>query len=96
MKELTHIKRFNESEENLIISDFLESPYTVGDLKKFLNGLPDNMPVHVMNDNEKGADCLKPNYIGVINSKNLDLKSPITGEDYNCCLIAVDKSRDEA
>jgi hypothetical protein len=92
-----HIDKFNKFRisENLNISDvsdsFLQPPYTVGDLKRFLNDLPDNMSVIVMNDNETGVDSLKSHYIKVFNSKKLDLKSPTTGEDYNVLLISVDK-----
>lgn len=79
-----HLKRFNELYLNSQIQDSLETPYTVGDLKKFINGLPDEMSVTVMSESENEP---KFSYVKVINTKLLNMKHPITGEDYDTLVI---------
>jgi uncharacterized protein YjgD (DUF1641 family) len=88
MKKLRHVKNFNEATENLNISDvsdsFLETPYTVGDLKKFINNLPDDMSVTLMSEEDNEP---KFSYIKVMDTNKLGIKHPITGEDYDTLVI---------
>jgi hypothetical protein len=44
---MKHIKKFNEG---IRIHQDIESPYTVGDLKKYISELPDDMPVIVFDE----------------------------------------------
>ena len=87
-----HIESFGQFNENLNISDvsdsFLQTPCTIGDLKKFINNLPDEMSVNLISDN----DGLKGGYVKVINTKLLNksgvyLKHPISGEDFDTLVV---------
>ena len=89
--EKNRIKRFNKNSE-LNISDvsdsFLQTPCKIGDLRKFINNLPDEMSVNLISD----KDGLTLGYVKVINTKLLNksgvyLKNPISGEDFDTLVV---------
>lgn len=75
---MKYLKKFNEGVREY--SD-LESPYTVGDLKEYINELPDDMPVILFDETMNQP---RPNFIATINVEELDNlrpdKHPTEGE----------------
>lgn len=75
---MKYLKKFNEGVRSYID---LESPYTVGDLKKYINELPDDMPVILFDETMNQP---RYNFIGTIDVEELDNldsgKHPTEGE----------------
>lgn len=66
----------------------IQPPCTIGDLKKFINNLPDEMSVNLVSE----KDGLTRGYVKVINTKLLNktgvyLKHPISGEDFGTLIV---------
>ena len=82
------IKRFNENSPwDGNEPDSLENSYTVGDLKKFINRLPDDMSV-ITFSNDK--DSPVGHFIKVVNGSKVGMSHPTTGEQNDYLVISID------